>query len=88
MSELGPVVIGARELYDLGQATKQAVDSLAGDVRGLAGDLVEVRADIADHEHRLRSVERSRWPLSPANMVTAGLAVLALAVEVVPRLVK
>lgn len=86
--EFGPVQIGPREIYDLGMATKRSVDVLTAEVRGLSGDLIDVKADLEDHEDRIRAVERSRWPISPANIVTAVVALLALAVEVIPKLAK
>jgi hypothetical protein len=63
-----------------GQATKGAVDTLAGEVRSLAGDLGDVRAELADHEARLREVERGRWPLRELGAIVALIAAAAAVV--------
>lgn len=88
---LGPVVIGAREIYDL------LVD-MRGQLARLTDAHQEVREDIRDHETRLRVVEqtsttaaatealaarvtaleRTRWPL-PSVAALVGLAGLILA---------
>lgn len=68
---LGPVEIGAREIYDLVQA-------LRGDVRDLCSDVHGQDRDLADHEARLRVLERGRWPL-PALAVLVAIASLVVA---------
>lgn len=71
-SRLGPIEIGAREIYDVVVATRGAVDRLADRYDDTA-------RDVADHEARLRGLERSRWPLpSLAVLISAGALLLAL----------
>lgn len=79
--DVGSVSIGAREIYDLGLRTKEAVERL--ELR-----LGDVSQELADHEVRIRDIEKTRWPLSPANVLTAVLAVIALGVELLPKLAK
>jgi hypothetical protein len=67
---LGPVVITAREIYD------QLVRVVAG-LERLTSKHDDQTADLKDHETRLRSLERARWPL-PALAVIVALASLAL----------
>jgi hypothetical protein len=68
---LGPVVITAREIYD-------QLIRVAAAVERLVGQLDEQARDVHDHETRLRSLERGRWPL-PALAVLVSIAALVLA---------
>ncbi len=79
MSEpLGPVTIGAREIYD------QVVA-----VRGVVDRLVDQHQDqertATDHEARIRSLERGRWPLPTVSVL---VALVALVIAVLPKLVR
>lgn len=70
MELLGPVVVTAREIYD-------AVVRLTGRVDlGLAQQDTQ-RAISADHEARLRTLERARWPL-PSLAVLLSLGGLVI----------
>jgi hypothetical protein len=62
------VEITPKEIYD-------AVVELTGRVNVLIEQGRETRTDVADHEERLRSLERARWPL-PALSVLIALAAL------------
>lgn len=76
MSEpLGPVYIGAREIYD-------QVVRLQGTVERMADQHVNTADDMKDHEARLRSLERRQWPLPT---VSALVALVALLVAVLPK---
>jgi hypothetical protein len=69
---LGGVQIGAREIYDEVKAVGSKLDRLAD-----AHD--EVRTDVADHEQRIRSLEKARWPLpSIAALVAVASLIVAL----------
>lgn len=72
MDPLGGVVITSREIYD-------AVVRLTGRVDVLIAQSEEVRHDLQDHENRLRTLERARWPL-PALSVLIALGSLSVAV--------
>lgn len=76
MEPLGGVTITAREIYE-------AVIRLTGRVDVLIEQHAETRNDVKDHEERLRSLERGRWPL-PALAVL--LSIGSLAAAVLPRL--
>jgi hypothetical protein len=67
---LGPVVVTSREIYD------QLVRVVAA-VERLGDKLDEQNRDLHDHETRLRSLERARWPL-PALAVIVSIAALVL----------
>lgn len=69
---LGPVTIGAREIYDELKTVGGKVDRVDGKVDGLV-------ADHADHETRIRALERGRWPL-PSVAALIALASLIFAV--------
>lgn len=68
-SPLGPVEIGAREIYD-------AVLRLQGAVDRLADHQDATRERLDDHEHRLRAGERLRWPLPALSVAIAAAALL------------
>lgn len=68
---LGVVSIGAREIYD-------EVVGLREDMRSVAEKGEELRADIDDHETRIRDLERWRYALPVAavtGVVAAGVTV-------------
>lgn len=69
---LGGVVITAREIYD-------AVVRLSGQLDVLIAQHGETARDVQDHEVRLRSLEKAKWPL-PSLAVVASLAALALGI--------
>jgi hypothetical protein len=66
------VVIGLKEVYD-------AVLTLTGTVQGLVAHDSERAKDIADHEVRIRGLERARWPL-PTIAAMTGVGALILAI--------
>lgn len=68
---IGPVVIGAREVYDAVVRLTAAVERLAAGHDGATRDL-------ADHEARIRGLERGRWPL-PSLAAVVSLVSLAVA---------
>jgi hypothetical protein len=68
---MGPVTIGAREIYD-------AVLRLEGSVGRMADHQQVVRNELADHEQRIRSGERLRWPL-PSVSIAISILVFVLA---------
>ncbi len=63
-SVLGPIVITSREVYD-------AVVRLTGRVDVLIAQQQASAVETADHETRLRSLERARWPLPSASLLIA-----------------
>lgn len=77
MGPLGPVVITAREIYDQLVRVADALGVLATRIDRLADQHADSRSDIADHETRLRALERARWPL-PSIAVLVSVAAFAL----------
>jgi hypothetical protein len=67
----GSVIITPTEVYAEVRATGDAV-------RGLATKLDNIPAELADHEARLRILERARWPL-PSLAAVTGVVALAVA---------
>lgn len=63
MAEPGDVVITTRELYDELRAVHDEVKSIGEKV-----------ADIADHETRIRSLERKVWAALGGGAVLGGAA--------------
>jgi len=74
--DLGTVTITAREIYD-------AVLNLTGRVDVVIAQQADVAKDVSDHETRIRSLEKGRWPL-PSLAAIVSLA--ALAITVIPHL--
>ncbi|MFB4276030.1 hypothetical protein ACBJ59_12100 [Nonomuraea sp. MTCD27] len=77
LDPLGPIVIGAREIYDQLLATDRKVDGIRGEVAQVAQAHGELTKDQADHEARIRALERGRWPL-PSLAAAIALASLVL----------
>lgn len=69
---LGPIVITSREVYD-------AVVRLTGRVDVLISQQSATQVDVADHETRLRTLERARWPL-PSLAALMGVLSIGLTV--------
>lgn len=69
--ESSRVEITMREIYD-------AVVRLTGRVDVLIEQQKTTRGDIKDHENRIRSLEKSRWPL-PSVAVLVSIASFIMA---------
>lgn len=80
---LGGITITAREIYDAVVRLTGRVDVLIVQHADLQNDLIqhEQRADVRhlDHEGRLRSLEKARWPL-PSLAAVVSIAALVVAV--------
>lgn len=63
-------MVTAREIYD-------GVVRLTGRVDVLISQIADVTKDLSDHEARIRSLERARWPLPS---IAALIGVLSLLV--------
>lgn len=79
LDPLGPVQIGAREIYDQLLQTDRKVDQIGGKVEGIGGNLASVVSEVADHETRIRVLERGRWPL-PALAAVLGAGSLVMTI--------
>jgi hypothetical protein len=63
------VTITGKEIYD-------AVVRLTGRVDVLIKQQEELTQDIKDHETRLRSLERARWPLPSLSILLAAFSLM------------
>lgn len=83
MEPLGGITITAREIYDAVVRLTGRVDVLIVQHADMQQDLQqhEQRADAryADHEGRLRSLEKARWPL-PSLAAAVSIAALVVAI--------
>lgn len=70
-NDLGTVTVGAREIYDELVAMRE-------DVRTTAQSLATVADTLADHEDRIRSVERWKYSIPTALMTAVVSAVVAI----------
>ncbi len=80
---LGNVIITSREIYDAVVRLTGRVDVLIEQHNNLSRDQQEheraAETSHQDHEIRIRSLERGRWPLpSLAVLISAGALVLAV----------
>ena len=75
---LGPVIIGAREIYDALVRLTATVDRLVDQHDG-------TRVEVAAHEARLRTLERSRWPLPSLAALVSIAALIVAAAALVER---
>ncbi|WP_327246538.1 hypothetical protein [Streptomyces sp. NBC_01320] len=66
------VYIPSSQMYQEMRSLHDAVSRVETKLDGLRDSYVEVTKDVADHETRLRTLERARWPL-PTLGVLAGL---------------
>lgn len=98
------IQIGAREIYDKLTDVDRKVGALGGQLDRLADqhdglrlDVVEVRADITDHETRLRAIERdsvtrtevaatkSRTLQAVAAIVAAGGVIAGIVMPIIVK---
>ena len=67
------IYISPSQMYDEVKALTQTVGRIETKVDGFITEAKDIRADVADHETRIRSLESGRWPL-PALGALAGIA--------------
>ena len=72
---LGLITIGAREIYDAATRLAEQVTRLVGQHDGTRQDT------LADHEARLRVLERGRWPLPALAALVSVIAVVIAAAD-------
>lgn len=73
---VGPVVIGAREIYDKVVEVGGHVTDLRTELRLVQQDVIELKQDLAEYKDRLRSVERRVWAIPSASTIIATVALL------------
>lgn len=67
------VYISPAQMYQEMRSLHDALTRIDAKLDALRDDNTSVREDLADHESRLRSLERGRWPL-PTVAALAGTA--------------
>ncbi|MFJ9031091.1 hypothetical protein ACIRQP_21680 [Streptomyces sp. NPDC102274] len=67
------VYISPAQTYQEVRDLARTVDRIEGKLDVVLDEQKDIRADVADHEGRLRTLERGRWPL-PTLGVLAGVA--------------
>lgn len=67
------VYISPAQMYQEVRGLAEAVARIESKLDGILDDGKEARGLIADHEARIRNLEKGRWPL-PTLGVLAGLA--------------
>ncbi|MEU6279515.1 hypothetical protein [Streptomyces sp. NPDC047028] len=67
------VYISPAQMYQEVRGLAQAVGRIETKIDGILNETKDIRTDVADHESRLRTLERARWPM-PTIGVLAGAA--------------
>ncbi|SCD61109.1 hypothetical protein GA0115249_106310 [Streptomyces sp. PpalLS-921] len=74
--------ISPAQMYQEVRSLAQAVGRIESKIDGILDDTRDIRTDLGDHEQRLRTLERARWPLPTLGALTgvagAAAGVLAL----------
>lgn len=66
------IYISPSQMYDEVKTLTQTVSRIESKVDGFITEAKDIRADVADHETRIRALEGARWPL-PAFGALTGL---------------
>ncbi|MEU6756983.1 hypothetical protein [Streptomyces sp. NPDC046685] len=66
------VYISPAQMYQEVRGLAQAVGRIESKIDGILDETKDIRTDVSDHEMRIRTLERSRWPL-PTIGVLAGV---------------
>ncbi|MFE9363673.1 hypothetical protein ACFYNN_12830 [Streptomyces sp. NPDC006978] len=76
------VYISPAQMYQEVRGLAQTVGRIESKIDGILDDTKDIRTDLSDHEQRLRSLERGRWPLPTLGALTgvagAAAGVIAL----------
>lgn len=72
MSAPEGIYISPSQMYDEVKTLTQTVSRIETKVDGFITEAKDIRADVADHENRIRALESGRWPL-PAFGALTGL---------------
>lgn len=67
------VYISPAQMYQEVRGLAQAVGRIESKIDGILDETKDIRSDLGDHEQRLRTLERARWPL-PTIAALAGVA--------------
>lgn len=70
------VAISGREMFNELRGLNNELRTLNGSVAGLAASFERLSKAVADHEKRVRALERRTWPLPSIAAASAVLAVL------------
>lgn len=67
------VYISPAQMYQEVRGLAQAVNRIESKVDSFLDETKDIRGDLSDHEQRIRTLERGRWPL-PTIATLAGIA--------------
>lgn len=67
------VYISTAQMYQEVRDLTQTVGRIESKMDGFIDEAKDIRSDVQDHELRIRTLERARWPL-PTIGVLAGVA--------------
>ncbi|MFD9515957.1 hypothetical protein [Streptomyces sp. NPDC059979] len=72
------VYISPAQMYQEVRGLSETVGRIESKLDGILDDAKDLRKDFADHENRIRTLERGRWPL-PALAGVTGMGSLGVA---------
>lgn len=72
------VYISPAQMYQEVRGLSETVGRIESKLDGILDDAKDLRKDFADHETRIRTLERGRWPL-PALAGVTGMGSLGVA---------
>lgn len=73
------VYISSTQMYQEVRDLAKAVSRIESKLDSILDDTKDIRSDVQDHELRIRTLERARWPL-PSIAAVTGVGALAVAV--------
>lgn len=73
------VYISPAQMYQEVRGLAEAVGRIETKIDGILDETKDIRGDLADHEARIRALEKGRWPLPTIGVLAgAGGAVTGL----------
>ena len=67
------VYIGPAQTYQEVRNLARTVDRIESKLDGVLDEQKDIRGDVQDHEMRLRTLERARWPLPALGVLTGAI---------------
>lgn len=72
----GAIIISPERVYEEVRRLTEAVTRLESKVDGFITEAKDIRTDVADHEHRIRVLESTRWPLPALAILIAAASII------------
>lgn len=79
---LGPVVIGAREIYDKLVLLGKTTGEVHTEVKIMRHEIEDLKQDVEEYKNRLSQVERKVWTIPAPGTIIAALALVITAMQI------